>query len=36
MTVIEYLGRRRDLGASYMTPGLMRALRTPLFRRQPS
>jgi ABC-type uncharacterized transport system permease subunit len=34
MTVIEYLGRRRDLGASYMTPGLMRSLRAPLFRRR--
>jgi ABC-type uncharacterized transport system permease subunit len=27
MTVIEYLGRRRELGASYLTPGLKRALR---------
>jgi simple sugar transport system permease protein len=34
MTVIEYFGRRRDLGASYMTPGLMRSLRAPLFRRR--
>jgi simple sugar transport system permease protein len=32
MTVIEFLGRRRDLGGSYLTPGLKRALRTPLFR----
>ena len=36
MTVIEYLGRRRDLGASYLSPGLMRSLRAPLFRRRPS
>jgi simple sugar transport system permease protein len=34
MTVIEYLGRRRDLGASYITPGLMRSLRAPVFRRR--
>jgi simple sugar transport system permease protein len=27
MTVIEYLGRRRALGASYLTPGLEQALR---------
>lgn len=27
MTVIEYLGRRRELGASYVTPGLKQALR---------
>jgi simple sugar transport system permease protein len=33
MTVIEYLGRRRALGQSYLTPGLRRALRQPLFRR---
>ncbi|MEN3343096.1 MAG: ral nucleoside transport system permease protein [Actinomycetota bacterium] len=33
MTVIEYLGRRRDLGASYLTPGLRQALRAPLLRR---
>jgi simple sugar transport system permease protein len=33
MTVIEYLGRRRDLGGSYLTPGLRRALKTPLMRR---
>ena len=36
MTVIEYLGRRRDLGASYLSPALMRSLRAPLFRRRPS
>jgi ABC-type uncharacterized transport system permease subunit len=34
MTVIEFLGRRRDLGATYLTPGLRRALRNP-FRRPP-
>jgi simple sugar transport system permease protein len=33
MTVIEYLGRRRDLGGSYLAPGLVRALRQPLYRR---
>jgi simple sugar transport system permease protein len=32
MTVIEFLGRRRDLGATYLTPGLRKALRNP-FRR---
>jgi simple sugar transport system permease protein len=30
MTVIEYLGRRRELGGSYLTPGLRKALRQPL------
>ncbi len=35
MTVIEYLGRRRDLGQSYLTPGLKEALRRPLVRRRP-
>jgi simple sugar transport system permease protein len=35
MTVIEYLGRRRDLGQSYLTPGLKAALRSPLIRRRP-
>lgn len=34
MTVIEYLGRRRDLGQSYLTPGLREALRRPLIRRR--
>jgi ABC-type uncharacterized transport system permease subunit len=34
MTVIEYLGRRRDLGGSYLPPGLKQALRAPLFRRR--
>jgi hypothetical protein len=32
--VIEYLGRRRDLGLSYLTPGLKEALRRPLVRRR--
>ena len=36
MTVIEYLGRRRELGASYLTPGLRHALRAPLRARRPS
>jgi ABC-type uncharacterized transport system permease subunit len=34
MTVIEFLGRRRELGGSYLTPGLKQALRGPLFRRR--
>jgi ABC-type uncharacterized transport system permease subunit len=34
MTVIEYLGRKRDLGGSYLTPGLKQALRVPLLRRR--
>ena len=36
MTVIEYLGRRREFGASYLTPGLRQALRAPLVRRRAS
>jgi ABC-type uncharacterized transport system permease subunit len=32
MTVIEYLGRRRALGGSYITPGLKDAARQPLVR----
>jgi general nucleoside transport system permease protein len=36
MTVIEYLGRRRALGASYLTPGLEQALRSPLRRQKTS
>jgi simple sugar transport system permease protein len=36
MTVIEYLGRRRELGASYLTPGLKHALRAPVRPRRPS
>jgi ABC-type uncharacterized transport system permease subunit len=35
MTVIEYLGRKRDLGGSYLSPGLKEALRAPLWRRRP-
>jgi len=34
MTVIEYMGRRRELGASYLTPGLKQALRAPILRRR--
>jgi general nucleoside transport system permease protein len=34
MTVIEYLGRNRDLGGSYLPAGLKQALRAPLYRRQ--
>jgi simple sugar transport system permease protein len=34
MTVIEYLGRQHDLGGSYLTPGLKKALRAPLIRRK--
>jgi general nucleoside transport system permease protein len=33
MTVIEYLGRQRELGRSYLTPGLRNALRKPLLTR---
>jgi simple sugar transport system permease protein len=29
MTVIEYLGRKRELGASYLPTGLVQALRSP-------
>jgi ABC-type uncharacterized transport system permease subunit len=36
MTVIEYLGRRRALGASYLTPGLQQALRPSRLRRKTS
>jgi simple sugar transport system permease protein len=36
MTIIEFLGRRRDLGGSYLTPGLRRAFRVPLLRRKAS
>jgi ABC-type uncharacterized transport system permease subunit len=35
MTIIEFLGRRKDLGGSYLTPGLRGALRQPLVRRRP-
>jgi ABC-type uncharacterized transport system permease subunit len=34
MTVIEYVGRKRDLGGSYLTPGLRRAFKGPLLRRR--
>ena len=34
MTVIEYLGRKRELGQSYLTPGLKAALRKPLITRR--
>jgi len=34
MTVIEFMGRRRELGQSYVTPGLRQALRAPLYRRR--
>jgi simple sugar transport system permease protein len=34
MTVIEYLGRRRALGTSYLTPGLEQALRFSRRRRR--
>jgi simple sugar transport system permease protein len=33
MTVIEYLGRKRELGASYLPVGLVQALKSPLRRR---
>ena len=36
MTVIEYLGRRRALGTSYLTPGLEQALRYSRRRRKTS
>jgi simple sugar transport system permease protein len=36
MTIIEFLGRRRDLGGSYLTPGLRNALHQPLMRRRAS
>jgi simple sugar transport system permease protein len=36
MTIIEYLGRRRELGSSYLPTGLVQALRSPLRRQQPS
>jgi simple sugar transport system permease protein len=34
MTVIEYLGRKRDLGASYLSPGLRESLLSGLPRRK--
>jgi ABC-type uncharacterized transport system permease subunit len=33
MTIIEYLGRQREMGRSYLTPGLRQAIRKPLLRR---
>jgi len=36
MTVIEYVGRRRDLGGSYLPPGLRQSLRVPFVRRRPA
>jgi simple sugar transport system permease protein len=36
MTVIEFMGRRRELGQSYLTPGLKQALRAPLYRKRPA
>ncbi len=36
MTIIEFLGRRRELGQSYLTKGLREALRQPLVRRRRS
>ena len=36
MTVIEYLGRRRALGASYLTPGLRQVFRSSRLRRKTS
>jgi ABC-type uncharacterized transport system permease subunit len=36
MTVIEYLGRKRELGGSYLPTGLVQALRSPIRRKQPS
>jgi simple sugar transport system permease protein len=34
MTLIEFLGRRRDLGQSYLPEGMREALRKPLIRRR--
>ena len=38
MTVIEYFGRQRDLGQSYVPPGLRQAFRKPVIpkRRRPA
>jgi general nucleoside transport system permease protein len=33
MTVIEFLGRRRELGGSYLTPGLKKAARAPIVKK---
>ncbi len=34
MTIIEFIGRRRELGQSYLTKGLWEAMRQPLVRRR--
>jgi simple sugar transport system permease protein len=34
MTLIEFVGRRRELGQSYLTTGLREAFRKPLMRRR--
>lgn len=34
MTIIEFVGRRRELGQSYLTPGLKAALKQPFVRRR--
>jgi simple sugar transport system permease protein len=34
MTIIEYMGRRRSLGQSYLSKGLREAFRQPLLRRR--
>jgi general nucleoside transport system permease protein len=36
MTVIEYFGRQRQLGRSYLPPGLKAAFAKPLFGRRPT
>jgi general nucleoside transport system permease protein len=36
MTLIEFIGRRRELGKSYLPPGVREALRKPLIRRRES
>jgi general nucleoside transport system permease protein len=36
MTLIEFVGRRKELGQSYLTTGLREALRKPLLRRRPA
>jgi ABC-type uncharacterized transport system permease subunit len=34
MTIIEYVGRQREMGRSYLTPGLRQAMRKPLLVRK--
>ena len=34
MTLIEFVGRRRELGQSYLPEGMREALRKPLIRRK--